>query len=291
MNAADFVQIVEVSPRDGLQNETQIVSRQTKINLIDRLSECGLNHIEVGAFVSPKWVPQMAESAEVFAAIAKKPGVIYSCLVPNEKGMQTAIACGVKTIAVFVAASESFSKKNINCSIAESLERLAPVFDMARAGNIQVRGYVSCVMGCPFEGEIAPAQVTPVAKSLYDMGAYEISLGDTIGVGTADKTRALIDAIAPSIPVGKLALHCHDTFGGAIECIDVGLDMGIRTIDSAVAGIGGCPYAKSTAGQMPPGNVATEKVLNHLLSRGFETGIDREKITQTAEFIGTVLTR
>ena len=278
------VRIVEVGPRDGLQNEKSIVPVEAKVELINRLSEAGLKTIEAGAFVSPKWVPQMADTDKVYAAIDKKPGVSYPVLVPNAKGMESAVAAGVKEIAVFAAASETFSQKNINCSIAESLERFSPVLEEAKKHGIKVRGYVSCVLGCPYEGEIAPTAVVKVARALYDMGCYEISLGDTIGTGTPATTRALLQAVKKEIPVPALAVHFHDTYGRALANIEVALEEGIAVIDSSVSGLGGCPYAQGATG-----NVSTENVLNLLNKLGIQTGLDALKISAAGQFITQIL--
>lgn len=280
------VRIVEVGPRDGLQNEKNPVSVETKIAFIDMLSASGLSTIEAGAFVSPKWVPQMADTDKVLAGIAQKPGVSYPVLVPNEKGMAAAIAAGVKEIAVFAAASETFSQKNINCTIAESIDRFKPVIDMAKKHGIKVRGYVSCVLGCPYEGDIRPQAAAEVAKKLYDMGCYEISLGDTIGVGTPAKTRALLDLVKKDIPVSAVAVHFHDTYGQALANILVALEEGISVIDSAAGGLGGCPYAKGATG-----NVATEDVLYMLHGMGIETGVDLAKVAEAGRFIATAAQR
>jgi isopropylmalate/homocitrate/citramalate synthase len=280
------VRIVEVGPRDGLQNEKSTVSVEIRIEFINRLSETGLKTIETGAFVSPKWVPQMADTDKVYAAIGKKPGVSYPVLVPNAKGMESAVAAGVKEIAVFAAASESFSQKNINCSIDESLERFRPVMEEAKKHGIKVRGYVSCVLGCPYEGEIKPAAVVKVAKALYDMGCYEISLGDTIGTGTPVKTRAMLQAVKKEIPVHAIAVHFHDTYGQALANILVALEEGIAVVDSAVSGLGGCPYAKGASG-----NVSTEDVLYMLNGMGIDTGADIEKLAAAGRFIAEALHR
>lgn len=280
------VRIVEVGPRDGLQNEKAVVSVETKVALINLLSEAGLKTIEAGAFVSPKWVPQMADTDKVYAAIDKKPGVGYPVLVPNMKGMESAVAAGVKEIAVFAAASESFSRKNINCSIAESLERFIPVMDEAKKQGIKVRGYVSCVLGCPYEGEVSSSAVVKVAKALHDRGCYEISLGDTIGVGTPEKTRALLRAVKKEIPVAALAVHFHDTYGRALHNITVALEEGVAVVDSSVGGLGGCPYAEGASG-----NVATEKVVRMLEGMGIETGVDLKKLTEAKNFIDAALVR
>ncbi len=282
------IQIVDVTARDGLQNEDRIVSAADKIELIRMLNDCGFSHIEVGSFVGPA-LKQMADSDAVYSGIAKKPGVRYSVLVPNARGMERALAAGVKTIAVFLAASETFSQKNINASIADSLIRAEQVIKTAKDNGIDVRGYVSCVMGCPFEGDIDPARAADVSGKLHDMGCYEISLGDTIGVGTPDKTNALLDAVLPIIPAQKLAIHCHDTFGRAIDNIETALTRGIAVVDSSIAGIGGCPYAKSAAGTRAPGNVATEKVMQFAARHGIETGIDSAAVVSVAEFISRLV--
>ena len=278
--------IVEVGPRDGLQNEKSSVSIETRIQLINLLSETGLKTIEAGAFVSPKWVPQMEGTDMVYAAINKKSGVSYPVLVPNAKGMENAVAAGVKEISVFGAASESFSQKNINCSIEESLERFKPVIEEAKKHGIKVRGYVSCVLGCPYEGEIKPAAVVKVARALYEMGCYEISLGDTIGTGTPVKTRILLQAVKKEIAVTALAVHFHDTYGQALANILVALEEGIAVVDSAVSGLGGCPYAKGASG-----NVSTEDVLYMLNGMGIETGIDLDKLAAAGRFIAEALHR
>jgi isopropylmalate/homocitrate/citramalate synthase len=263
------VRIVEVGPRDGLQNEAVIVPLAARIALVDRLSAAGLPAIEVGSFVSPKWVPRMAGTAEVLAKIQRRPGVAYSVLVPNLWGFQAALAAGAEDIAVFASASEHFSRQNINCSIAESLDRFAPVCDAALARGIKVRGYVSCALGCPFEGRVDVAAVGRVAKALADLGCHEISLGDTIGVGTPPRAKAMVEAVAGLVPVERLAVHFHDTFGQALANILACLDLGIAVVDSAVAGLGGCPYAKGATG-----NVATEDVVTMLDGMGIATGVD-----------------
>lgn len=278
------VRIVEVGPRDGLQNESAQLSPDVKIAFIDMLSAAGLQTIEAGAFVSPKWVPQMADSDKVFAGIQRKAGVSYPALVPNEKGMEAAIAAGVREVAVFAAASESFSQKNINCTIDESLARFAPVMNMARAHDIRVRGYVSCVLGCPYEGGIAPAAVVRVAQALRDMGCYEISLGDTIGTGTPVKTRAMLRAVKDAIPAAEIAVHFHDTYGQALANILVALEERIAVVDSAAGGLGGCPYAKGASG-----NVATEDVLYMLNGMGIATGVDLAKVAEAGRFIAAAV--
>ncbi len=280
------VRIVDVGPRDGLQNEARSVPTAVKIELISRLAEAGLPAVEATAFVSPKWVPQMADHAEVMAGIRKKPGVAYPVLVPNMKGFEAARAAGAMEIAVFGAASETFSRKNINCSIAESLERFAPVVKAARASRMRVRGYISCALGCPYEGEVKPQAVAALAEKLYAMGCYEISLGDTIGVGTPGKTRALIETVAKKVPIGKLAGHYHDTYGQALANIYASLEAGVKTFDSSVAGLGGCPYAKGATG-----NVATEDVVYMMNGLGIATGVDLEKLRQAGEFICAQLGR
>ena len=284
MNLPQHVRLVEVGPRDGLQNEKQPISVADKVRLSDDLTAAGLSYIEVGSFVSPKWVPQMAGSAEVFAGIKQKPGVVYGALTPNLKGFEAAVEAGVKEVAVFAAASEAFSQKNINCSIAESLERFVPVMEAAKTNGITVRGYVSCVLGCPYEGDIAPEQVAAVSRELLAMGCYEVSLGDTIGVGTAGKTRQMFDVVGRDIPRDKLAGHFHDTYGQALANIYASLLEGIAVFDSSVAGLGGCPYAKGATG-----NVATEDVLYLLNGLGIHTGIDMDKLIAAGQRICQVL--
>ena len=274
------VRMVEVGPRDGLQNEKEIVPTAVKVALIDRLSETGLSAIEAGAFVSPKWVPQMADSGEVLAAIARKPGVRYPVLVPNMKGYEAAQRAHVEEIAVFGAASETFTQRNINCSIAESLARFAPVAEAAARDGVRVRGYVSCVLGCPYEGEIAPAAVAEVAARLAEMGCAEISLGDTIGVGTPARARAMLEAVAERVPIDRLAVHFHDTYGQALANILACLERGVAVVDSSVAGLGGCPYAKGASG-----NVASEDVLYMLDGLGIETGVDLARLCAAGQMI------
>ena len=281
------VRLVEMSPRDGLQNEPgPVIDTAIKTGLIDRLADCGLNHIESASFVSPKWVPQMGDAAEVMAGIKRKAGVRYSVLTPNLRGFENALAAGVDEVAVFGAASESFSQKNINCSIAESLERFLPVMEAAKQHHIPVRGYVSTVLGCPYEGDIAPEQVAKVAKALAELGCYEISLGDTIGVGTPLKAKRMLEAVAAEVPIEKLAAHFHDTYGQALANLYAVLEEGIAVIDSSVAGLGGCPYAKGASG-----NVATEDVLYLLNGLGIETGVDLNKLVTTGEWISEQLKR
>jgi hydroxymethylglutaryl-CoA lyase len=280
------VRIVEVGPRDGLQNEPASVPAEVKIELIDRLADAGLRAIEATAFVSPKWVPQMADNARVMAGIRKRSGVAYPVLVPNLQGLETAAAAGAAEIAVFGAASESFSRKNINCSIAESLERFRPVVDTATARGLRVRGYISCAAGCPYEGEVKASAVASLAAALYDLGCYEISLGDTIGVGTPRRIQAMIEAVAKKVPIGRLAGHYHDTYGQALANIYASLELGVKTFDSSVAGLGGCPYAKGATG-----NVATEDVVYLLHGLGIDTGVDLEKLFRAGQFICKALGR
>ncbi len=280
------VKIVEVGARDGLQNEAEIIPAAVKVALIDRLAAAGIATIEAGAFVSPKWVPQMADTAEVLAGIERRAGVSYPVLVPNMKGFEAAAAAGVVEIAVFGAASETFTRKNINCSIAESLERFAPVCEAAKAAGMKVRGYVSCVLGCPYEGAIAPQTVAEVAAKLADLGCYEISLGDTIGVGTPVKAQAMLAAVIDILPVERLAVHFHDTYGQALANILACLELGVAVVDSSVAGLGGCPYAKGASG-----NVASEDVLYMLDGLGIETGVDLYRLATAGRFISDHLGR
>jgi hydroxymethylglutaryl-CoA lyase len=286
MNLPKRVRIVEVGPRDGLQNEKREVPTQTKLELIERLADAGLPAVEATAFVSPKWIPQMADHTEVLERIRRKPGVDYPVLTPNLKGFEAARLAGATEVAIFGAASEAFSRKNINCSIAESLERFRPVAEAARTAGIKVRGYISCVVGCPYEGEIAPGKVAEVASALFDMGCYEISLGDTIGVGTPVKTQRMLEACAKRVPIAKLAGHYHDTYGQALANIYASLELGVATFDSSVAGLGGCPYAAGASG-----NVATEDVVYLLNGLGVETGIDLDRVVSIGEWICGVLGR
>lgn len=286
MKLPRYVKMVEVGPRDGLQNEATPVPTEVKIELIERLADAGLPVIEATSFVSPKWVPQMADNAAVMAGIRRRPGVSYPVLTPNMKGLEAALEAGVAEIAVFGAASESFSQRNINCSIAESLERFTPIMDAARQHDLRVRGYVSCVLGCPYEGEIAPAAVAQVAARLYDMGCYEISLGDTIGVGTPEKASAMVQAVAEHVPIAKLAAHFHDTYGQALANLYAVLQLGVAVVDSSVAGLGGCPYARGASG-----NVASEDVLYLLNGLGVETGVDLPKLAAAGRFIAEYLNR
>ena len=286
MTFPTHVRLIEVGPRDGLQNEAQPISVADKVQLVNALTDAGLGYIEVGSFVSPKWVPQMAGSAEVFAQIRHKPGVVYGALTPNMRGFEDAVAAGVKEVAVFAAASEAFSQRNINCSISESLERFVPIMESARQHGISVRGYVSCVLGCPYEGQVSAQQVAAVAKELYAMGCYEVSLGDTIGTGTPSATRAMFEAVGAYVPREKLAGHFHDTYGQAMVNIYASLLEGINVFDSSVAGLGGCPYAKGASG-----NVATEDVLYMLNGMGIETGVDMDKLLLAGQHICNVLGR
>jgi hydroxymethylglutaryl-CoA lyase len=277
------VRIVEVGPRDGLQNEVA-VPLQAKIALVEALADAGLTTIETGAFVSPKWVPQMADSGQVFSGISRKAGVTYAALTPNLQGYQAARAAGADEVAIFGAASEAFSQKNINCSINESLARFAPVLAAAKADGVRVRGYVSCVVGCPYQGAVAPADVARVAKALLDMGCYEISLGDTIGVGTPANVSAMLDAVLAVVPLDKIAIHFHDTYGQALTNIYVALSRGIAVIDSAVAGLGGCPYAAGASG-----NVATEDVVYLLNGLGIGHGVELQSLARAGWAITAAL--
>ena len=285
MSLPKAVRIVEVGPRDGLQNESVSLDVATKVELIHGLADAGLQTIEAGSFVSPKWVPQMAGSDEVFKQLSPSHA-IYTALTPNMRGLERAIECNVKEIAVFAAASEAFSQKNINCSINESLEKFVAVTEKARAHNIAVRGYISCVSGCPYQGDVNPNKVSAVAQSLLEMGCYEISLGDTIGVATPDSIEALLANILKTIEPEKLAVHLHDTYGQAIANIRRSLTMGISIIDSSVAGLGGCPYAKGASG-----NVATEQVIQLLDELGIEHGINLEKLNTLSRYIRQKLGR
>ncbi|HUK04349.1 MAG TPA: hydroxymethylglutaryl-CoA lyase [Burkholderiales bacterium] len=280
------VRIVEMGPRDGLQNEKAEVPTAVKLELIERLADAGLPAIEATAFVSPKWIPQMADHTEVLERIRRKPGVAYPVLTPNLKGFEAAKAAGATEVAVFAAASEAFSKRNINCSIAESLERFRPILENSQKEKMRVRGYISCVVGCPYEGAIAPQKVAEVAGALHDMGCYEISLGDTIGVGTPGKTQAMIEACLARVPAAQLAGHYHDTYGQALANIYASMELGVATFDASVAGLGGCPYAKGATG-----NVATEDVVYLLKGLGIETGIDLDKLVDTGLWISSVLNR
>lgn len=279
-----FVKIVEVSPRDGLQNEAKTIPTNVKIELIHRLANAGVKVIEATSFVSPKWIPQLADNREVFTGIQQQPGVSYPVLIPNLKGLEAAISTGVKDIAVFTTPSETFSQKNTNCTVAESLQRIQEVMQVALQHGMRVRGYVSCVLGCPYEGEIAAEKVAAVADKLMKLGCYEVSLGDTIGVGTPLKTQQLIQVVTQTIPVDKLAVHFHDTYGQALANIFAALQLGVHVVDASVAGIGGCPYAKGASG-----NVATEDVVYMLNGMGIETGISLEKLIDAGVYISEQL--
>lgn len=280
------VRIVEVGPRDGLQNEPGTVTTETKLELIHRLADAGLPTVEATAFVSPKWVPQMADHDTVLRSIQRKPGVNYPVLTPNMKGFEAAADAGAEEVAVFGAASESFSKKNINCSIDESLERFRPVVEAARGRDIRVRGYVSCVLGCPYEDDIDPAIVAHVANALYTMGCYEISLGDTIGTGTPLKAQRMVDAVAKHVPMDAIAAHFHDTYGQALANLYAVMELGVATVDSSVAGLGGCPYAKGASG-----NVATEDVVYMLDGMGIDSGVDARALAAVGRWISGELGR
>ncbi len=280
------VKIFEVGPRDGLQNESDVISIETKIDLINRLADSGLKHIESASFVSPRWVPQMADALQVMRGFTAKDQVVYSALVPNLQGFENAIAAGVKEVAIFTAASEEFCQKNTNCTIAESIERFKDIMSLAKSENIPVRGYVSTVLGCPYQGKVPIAQVAAISKQLYEMGCYEISLGDTIGVGTADNVKRLIDATVRHIPVQNLAVHFHDTYGQALTNIYAALQHEVRIIDSSVAGLGGCPYAKGSSG-----NVATEDVVYLLQGLKLACGVDLKKLVGVGHWISTLLHR
>ncbi|WDE09933.1 hydroxymethylglutaryl-CoA lyase [Thalassomonas haliotis] len=280
VNLPTRVKIVEVGPRDGLQNEKAPLTADDKIDLIEKLADAGVSYIETGSFVSPKWVPQMATSHEVFAGVKRREHITYAALTPNLKGFEGAIAAKADEVAIFGAASEAFSQKNINCSIAESLQRFEPVMAAAKAAGIPVRGYVSCVLGCPYDGFIEPEKVAEVAEKLFAMGCYEISLGDTIGVGTPSGVKKMLQAVMRRVPVDKLAVHFHDTYGQALTNIYSAMQMGISVVDSAIAGLGGCPYAKGASG-----NVATEEVVYLLNGLGIDSGINLEKLLEAGWFI------
>jgi len=286
MKLPKHVKIVDVGPRDGLQNQPESVPLDAKVKLVDMLTGAGVPSVEVGAFVSPKWVPQMADTADVMRLISRRAGVSYPVLVPNMKGYEAAKAVGCEEVAIFGAASETFSQKNINCTIAESLDRFRPVAEAALADGVRVRGYISCVLGCPYEGDIAPAAVADVARELDAMGCYEVSLGDTIGTGTPVKAQTMINAVAAHVPSDRLAAHFHDTYGQALANLLAVMQQGVAVIDTAVAGLGGCPYAKGASG-----NVATEDVLYMLDGLGIETGIDMDKLLTASHFISGVIGR
>lgn len=282
----DTAKIIEVGVRDGLQNEKLPVPTEVKLELIKKLIDSGLSVVEATSFVSPKWVPQMADHKEIVEQLPTNSRVNFPVLTPNLKGFDNAVAAGAKEVAVFAAASESFSQKNINCSVEESIERFKPIFEKAQSLGIKVRGYVSCVLGCPYEGDVSPEQVAKVADILYQSGSYEISLGDTIGVGTPGKTKSLIESIKNLIPINALAVHFHDTYGQALANIYAALESGVRKIDSSVAGLGGCPYAKGASG-----NVATEDVVYMLNGLGIDSGIDLDKLVDAGAYISEFLQR
>ena len=286
MNLPKHVKIVEVGPRDGLQNEKQAIDTATKVELIARLGASGLKTIEATAFVSPKWVPQMADNAEVMRQITRLDGVTYPVLTPNLKGLEAALATGVTEVAVFAAASEAFSQKNINCSIDESIERFVPVIESAREHGVAVRGYVSTVVGCPYQGDVPPEKVAEVSKALFDLGCYEISLGDTIGVGTPLKVQTMLAEVSKAVPMDKLAGHFHNTYGMAIANIYASLQIGMAVFDASVAGLGGCPYAKGASG-----NVATEDVVYLLNGLGIDSGVDLNHLVETAVWVSAQLGR
>jgi len=286
MTKPESVRIVEVGPRDGLQNESNFIATDIKIEFLNLLSQSGLKNIETGAFVSPKWVPKMADSGDVFNSITRKPGVIYAALTPNIKGFNDAILAKADEVAVFAAASEAFSQKNINCSIGESLTRFEPVVVAAKKSNIPVRGYISCVLGCPYQGHVPLESISQVAKKLLDMGCYEISLGDTIGCGTPNAAIEMVRAVNQFVPIEKIAVHFHDTYGQALANIFAVLGTGVAVIDSSVAGLGGCPYANGASG-----NVATEDVLYMLNGLGIETGVNMDKLIDASLYISNALGR
>ena len=283
---SDFVRIVEVGPRDGLQNESTPIATADKIGLIDRLSATGLRSIEATSFVSPKWVPQLADASEVMAGIRRRPGVAYPVLVPNEQGYERALAAGATEVAVFTAASEAFNRRNINASIDESIDRIVPVLARARVDGVRVRGYVSTVLGCPYQGAVPLAEVVRVAQRLHQLGCYEISLGDTIGVGTPRQARTMLRAVATEVPMAALAVHFHDTWGQALANVAACIEAGVRVADSAVAGTGGCPYARGASG-----NVASEDVVYMLHGMGIDTGIDLQSLAATGRWLAARLGR
>lgn len=284
--AADSVKIVEVGPRDGLQDESRHVPVETKLKLIHRLADCGIPVVEATSFVHPRWVPQLADADDLMAGLQRREGTRYPVLVPNETGYDRARAAGADEVAVFSAASEAFNQRNINCSIDESFERFRPVLERARHDGVRVRGYISCVLGCPYQGEVPISDVVRVAEALIEAGCVEISLGDTIGVGTAGKARTMLKAVLESVPADKLAVHYHDTYGQAVANILVSLELGLRTVDSSVAGIGGCPYARGATG-----NVATEDVVYLIEGLGLETGVDLDALADVGRWIAGTLGR
>ena len=280
MSLPKFVKLVEVSPRDGLQNETKTIPTPIKIEFINRLSETGLTVIEATSFVSPKWIPQLADHDEVYRSITKKKSISYPVLVPNKQGFDNALLAGVKEIAVFTTPSETFCQRNTNCTVPESLQKISEIAKAAKANHVRMRGYLSCVLGCPYEGDITPKAVTDLAEQLMQLGCYEISLGDTIGIGTAGKTKMLLETVMQKMPVEKIAVHFHDTYGQALVNIYVALQLGVQVVDSSVAGLGGCPYAKGASG-----NVATEDVLYMLNGLHIETGVDLKKLIDVGRYI------
>ena len=286
MSLPQHVKIFEVGPRDGLQNETTLVDTDTKVALIEKLADAGIQAIESGSFVSPKWVPQMAGSEAVFGNIHRKEGVTYSALTPNMRGLERAISANVSEVAVFIAATEEFSQRNTNCSIAEGIERSSQLAESALAEGLKVRGYISVAAGCPYQGEVPASSLAPLAKALLDMGCYEVSLGDSIGVATPGHIKAMVDAVATTAPIDKIAMHLHDTYGQALANIYAALEMGITVVDSSVAGLGGCPYAPGATG-----NVATENIVYMLNGLGIEHGIDLDKLIATGDFISQKLGR
>ncbi len=280
MSMPTHVRIFEVGPRDGLQNEQGTLPAATKVEFIDRLSMTGITNIESGSFVSPKWVPQMANSAEVMDGIERRPGISYSVLIPNMRGFEQALAVGAEEIAIFAAASETFSQRNVNCSVDESIDRFKPVAEAAEREGVRMRGYISCALGCPFEGSVEPAVVATIAASLASLGCYEISLGDTIGVGTPLKSQAMVSAVAAVVPIPKLAVHFHDTYGQALANVFACLELGVSVVDSSASGLGGCPYAPGATG-----NVATEDVIFMLDGMGIQTGVDLVGVAAAGQFI------
>lgn len=286
VNYPSEVSLIEVGPRDGLQNESAPLATEDKVTLVEDLVKAGLRYVETGSFVNPRWIPQMADSGDVFQRIARVSGVTYAALTPNLKGFERAMEAGASEVAVFAAASESFSQRNINCSISESIERFRPVMDAAKAAGIAVRGYVSCVLGCPYEGEIQASAVLSVCQELLALGCYEVSLGDTIGTGTPGSMDSLLSTLIPALGAGKLALHCHNSYGQALANILVGLQHGIMRIDSSVAGLGGCPYATGASG-----NVATEDVVYMLQGLGIKTGVDLDALITAGNAVCNKLTR
>ncbi|MEM1082294.1 MAG: hydroxymethylglutaryl-CoA lyase [Pseudomonadota bacterium] len=284
--SSDQVKVVEVGPRDGLQDESRYVPAETKLKLIHKLADCGIRVIEVTSFVSPRWVPQLADAEDIMIGLQRKPGVHYPVLVPNQRGYERARTAGADEVAVFTAASEAFNQKNINCSIDESFDRFGPVLEQAKAEHVRVRGYISCVMGCPYQGKVDIADVVRVAEALLAAGCEEISLGDTIGVGTADQARTVIQAVLEIVPTDRLAVHFHDTYGQALANILASLELGVRIVDSSIAGIGGCPYARGATG-----NVATEDVVYQLHGLGMETGIDLDALASAGRWIAGSLGR